>query len=114
MKIVNEASVSELEQMSKNMYEPMVKAVIDVRRRIIAIDGGLHADEELYLLLGGSEQKDLWGINLWPSRYGSDSFIEFDSMINMRPDLNNFSRSVDDEKIRELIKEIVGGIVHAG
>ena len=61
---------------------------------------------EALLLENGSKQKDLWGINLYPDLEAKD-FLEYDSMINIRPSQNNRSRGVDDAKIREKIAEIV-------
>jgi len=54
-------------------------------------------------------QQDLWGINLYPDmeRNGPD-FIEFDSMINLRPSQNNRSRGVENKETRDLIIAIVG------
>lgn len=113
MKQVTSISVSELERMSENMYGELVKAVVGVGRRAMVVDAGLYADEEQYLLEHGSRQTDPWGINLYPEDYGTEDFIEFDSMINIRPAQGNRSRSVDDPAIREAIQDIVGEIVHA-
>ena len=56
-----------------------------------------------FLLENGSEQNDLWGINLYPARFATDEFIEFDSLMNIRPRQQNMSRGVIDEKLRERI-----------
>jgi hypothetical protein len=114
MKQVDKISASELAEFSKKMFDPLVKAVVDVRKKILVIDADMHVDEELYLLDNGSNQADLWGINLWPDKYGSEDFIEFDSMINLRPYQNNRSRGVDDAEIRRQIRDIVGGVVYGG
>ena len=71
----------------------MVKADIDVAKKIVVIDMDMHADGEAHLLERGSQQADLWGINLHPDKFGTDEFIEFDSMINIRPRQNNPSRA---------------------
>lgn len=92
--------------MASAIFENMVKAVVDVERELIALDGELHSDLEALLLQDGSKQKDLWGINLYPDMQG-DEFIEFDSMINMRPSQGNRSRSVGSEETRKKINEIV-------
>jgi hypothetical protein len=84
----------------------MVKAVVDVRREVVAIGGELHSDEEAALLDDGSDQRDLWGINLYPAE-SADAFIEFDSMINVRPSQGNRSRDVEDMTTREAIRRIV-------
>ena len=112
MKQVGRITVEELAQMAENMYGELVKAVVDVEKRTMVVDAGLHVDEEQLLLETGSDQRDLWGINLYPEDYGTEDFVEFDSMINIRPAQGNRSRSVDDASIRELIVEIVGEIVH--
>jgi hypothetical protein len=112
MKQVDTISVKELLEMSKKMFEAMVKADVDLDKRIVVVDMGMHADGEAYLLENGSKQKDLWGINLHPDKYGTAEFVEFDSMINLRPSQGNFSRGVDDEKIRDQIVELVNKVVY--
>ena len=82
----------------------MVKGVVDIKRELVAVDAELHADLERLLLENGSEQENLWGVNFWNS---DEDFVEFDSMINIRPSQNNRSRYVENEKIREKIIEIV-------
>lgn len=84
----------------------MVKAVVDVEQQLLAVDAELHADLEALLLEKGSQQKNLWGINFYPDLEGED-FVEFDSMINMRPSQGNPSRGVDREEIRKQILSIV-------
>ena len=107
MQLINKISVSELHKISKKMSEPLVKGVVDVSNNLLVLDAEMHVDEELLMLERGSQQTDLWGINLWPGHYGTDSFIEFDSMINIRPWQNNRTRSVDDPELRERIAAIV-------
>ena len=111
MLLVKTTTVSELEEMSKKMYEPIVKAVVDIESREIVVDAEYHSDQELFLLDHGSNQENLWGINLWPDKYGTDKFIEFDSMINLRPRQNNRSRGVENSEIRNIIIEIVNEVV---
>lgn len=81
-----------------------------LKRKIMAVDAELHADEEAYLLENGSDQRDLWGINLYPEVSGAD-FIEFDSMINLHPAQGNRSRGVEDAKTQEKIRLIVSTLV---
>jgi hypothetical protein len=112
MKQVDQIGIDELEEMAENMYGELVKAVVDVEKRTMVVDAGLHVDEEQWLLEAGSRQSDLWGINLYPDSFGDDDFVEFDSMINIRPAQGNRSRSVEDASLRNLIIEIVEEIVH--
>jgi len=111
MKIVDKKiSLFELKQMAKRMYGDLVKAVVDIEKEIMVVDGEMYADEEWLLLEKGSKQESLWGINLYPDLF-EESFIEFDSVINLRPRLNNFSSFIEDEKIRKKIVEIVNKLV---
>jgi hypothetical protein len=106
-------TIPELSSMAEKMYGNLVKAVVDLQQNILVVDGEMHADEEQYLLEKGSSQNDLWGINLYPSKFGADDFIEFDSMINIRPRQQNMSRGVDDPEIREQIIKLVAQKVSA-
>jgi hypothetical protein len=107
MKIVKDKiTISELREMSQKMFGNLIKAVVDVEKEILAVDAELHADEEALLLENGSKQENLWGINLYLEAKGED-FVEFDSMINLRPSQNNRSRDVENPQIRAKIFEIV-------
>jgi hypothetical protein len=96
--------------MAAAMFGDLVKAVVDVRWETMAVDAELHSDEEAFLLERGSKQEDLWGINLYPALHGSD-FVEFDSMINLRPSRGNRTRGIEDEAVRERILVIIESIV---
>ncbi len=104
--IVQTITVEELRQLAAKLFGDMIKAVVDIDRELVAVDAELHSDLEALLLDDGSKQKNLWGINFYPEMVG-DKFIEFDSMINMRPSQGNKSRGVDDEKIRKKIIALV-------
>lgn len=107
MKIITKIlSMDELKEMAAATFGDMVKAVVDIERGLLAVDAELHSDLEAALLEDGSRQKDLWGINLYPETSGED-FIEFDSMINVRPSQGNRSRVVEDKGLRAKIMEIV-------
>lgn len=112
MKLIESSlPLKELQEMAETMYGTMVKGVVDIRNNRLVLDAEMHVDEEQFLLEKGSLQNDLWGINLHPEKYGTDEFIEFDSMINIRPSLNNRSRSVEDPELRENIINIVSLLI---
>ena len=100
----------ELTEIAKQQFGDMVKAVVDVEQGIMAIGGELHSDEEAVLLDQGSAQRHLWGINIYPDK-PLDEWIEFDSMINVRPSAGNRSRNVESSEIREAITKIVNRLV---
>ena len=111
MKLVDKKiSKEELKKLSERFSGGLVKAVVDIKKEIMIIDAPMHADEEKELLDLGSHQDNLWGINLYPDLENED-FIEFDSMINVRPRLNNFTRGIDSKKLQEKIVSIVTKLV---
>jgi len=111
MKIIKDKIlIFELRKMAEQMFGNLVKVVVDVEKKIMVVDGELHSDEEALLLEKGSQQKNLWGINIYPEVQGSD-WIEFDSMINLRPSFQNISRGVDDLNVRKRIRKIVDELV---
>lgn len=101
---------TELGEIAKERFGDLVKAVVDIEQGIMAIGGELHADEEALLLEQGSIQNNLWGINLYPT-VADENWIEFDSMINVRPSQDNRSRGVDDIVIREKIIDIAKQLI---
>jgi len=100
----------ELRKLAQERFGDMVKAVIDCKRRVMAIGGELHADAEQMLLEDGSVQQDLWGINLYPEK-PPDEWIKYDSMINVRPAQGNRSRNIEDSGTRERIRAIVRKLI---
>lgn len=99
-------ALGELRQMAAEGFSDLVKAVGDVDRECMLVDAELHADQEAELLGSGSREESLWGINLYPN-LGEEDWIEFDSMINLRPSFGNTSRSVDDPQSRDRIRSLV-------
>jgi uncharacterized protein DUF5674 len=111
IRIVREAvSMNEVAAMATAQFGDFVKAVVDVERGIMAVGGELHADEEAALLADGSRQRDLWGINLYPAM-ASDDWIEFDSMINVRPAQENRTRGVDNPVLQQRIRDVATRLV---
>ncbi len=110
IKIVkNTISKNELTALAQGTFGDFVKAVVDIERGIAALGGELHADEEAVLLEDGSKQENLWGVNLYPEK--SEEWIEFNSMINVRPSQGNKSRGVESHAIREKIQNTITTLV---
>lgn len=112
MKIVKDKiTKKELVNIAQKQFGDLVKAVVDIKKGIMAIGGELHADEEVTLMeREGSEREDTWGINLYPQKPGGE-WIEFDSMINIKPFLGNRSRGVENPEMQKKIKEVVKKLV---
>jgi hypothetical protein len=113
MRLVTEQDpipLDELHSLAAGRFGDLVKAVVDLERSSMLVDAELHADQEAELLASGSRQQDLWGINLYPDLPEGD-WLEFDSMINLRPSFGNRSRGVNDPAIRARITALVGELV---
>ncbi|PIS40733.1 MAG: hypothetical protein COT26_01790 [Candidatus Kerfeldbacteria bacterium CG08_land_8_20_14_0_20_43_14] len=95
-----------LQEIANERFGDMVKGVVDIEQSILALGGELHADIEAFLLDQGSEQANLWGINVYPGQDFPD-MVEFDSMINIRPSQGNKSRGVENVDTRKRILEVV-------
>ncbi len=100
----------ELQEWAEERFGDWMKAVVDVSRDVMAVGGDLHADAAAALLAEGSRQEDLWAINVLLGEEGAD-WIEFDSMLNIRPREGNRSRGVDDPRVRARIRGVVESLV---
>ena len=103
---------SELKKIAEERFGDLVKAAVDIEQEIMALGGELHVDEEVALIeQEGSKQENIWGINIYPQET-RNAFIEFDSMINLKPMFGNRSRGVDDSTTKEKIIKIVNKLVY--
>jgi hypothetical protein len=109
--IKDSISRDELKKIAKDQFGDMVKAVVDIEQGIIAVGAELHADGEVLLMeREGSRREYIWGINLYVEKLGDD-FIEFDSMINLKPALGNQTRGVENTDVRDKILTIIKKLV---
>ncbi len=83
--------------------DPIIKLEVDVRRKILAGGGLMHADCEAVLIENGSQQDDIWGANWIPST----QTIEFEALINIRPRRQNFSMTIQDHAIKQQVEAII-------
>lgn len=100
---VDEKTLKKLGQAITNY----VKFVVDVKREILAAGSARHFDDEQTLLADGSRQEDIWGgaLDLETNE------LDFDSMINIRPNQGNPSREVLSQEIRGKMETIVRGLL---
>lgn len=111
MKIVKDKIfIGELKEMAEKMYGNLVKVVVDVEKEIMAVNGELHSDEQELLIEKGSKPENLWGINIYP-QLDDENWIEFDSVINLKPHFGNRTRGVDNPEIKEKIIKIINKLV---
>lgn len=112
IKIIKESITRfELRQIAKERFGDLVKAAVDIEKGIMAVGGELHIDEEVELIeKEKSKNENVWGINLYPDRKG-DEFIEFDSMVNIKPNFGNRTRGVDNLEIKNKIISVVNKLI---
>lgn len=104
---------AQLGDLVDRFFGDMVKLVVDVRRRIVAVGGELHADAEAVVLERGSTQAGLWGANYYPG-LGPDDCLQFTALINIRPTQDNPAMEVQDPAIRERMRAVVHDLVGRG
>ena len=103
-------TLADVRELAQARFGDMVKASVDVGRGVMAIGGELHSDEEALLLDDGAKQADVWGINIYPDE-PDDAWIEFDSLINVRPAQGNRSRGIHDPAVQLAIRRVVGALI---
>lgn len=86
----------------KEVFDVYIKTVIDIRRKICSAGMDRHFEGEEILLKQGSKQSDIWGggIDL------ETKVIDFNSFINIRPNINNTSNEIQDSEIRKAYEEL--------
>lgn len=96
---------STLESLAKGWHHTLVKGVADIKTGLVALGGEWHVDANNCLLKEGSEQKNLWGFNLYPKEKG-DAAIEYNSFINIRPMQGNQSMEITSEETRSAVRKV--------
>ncbi len=91
---------------AEDSFDGMIKAVVDIDQEIMALGGEWHSDAERILLEAGSQQQNLWGINLLLER-PKEQMIEFTSLINIRPQAGNRTMMIEIPSVKEKINQIV-------
>jgi len=105
----SKATPQQLKEML-DALETYIKLAVDIRRRILAGGGILHADCEAELLNDGSQQEDIWGADWFPK----SQKVQFEALINIRPRQGNQSMEIQDSGIRSEVESIatqlLGGV----
>lgn len=104
--IRQKATDKEIIELSKH-FNGYIKVVVDVEKEILAGGGDRHFDDEKILLEDGSKQTNLWGggVDLETKE------IDFNSVINLRPNQENPSRDILSIELRKKFKEIVNKLL---
>lgn len=107
IKIVKDKiTIDELKELAKTFYGSMIKGVVDIEKGLVAFGGEYHMDANTLLIENGSEQKNIWGFNLYFDK-PKENWIEYTSLINIRPAVGNNDMEVQDDNIKKIMKEII-------
>jgi len=107
MKILDQpVRLSDLKPLMAKMFGNLVKGAVDIERRVVALDAELHSDLAEALVADGSHGNNIWGFDVYPEVAGAD-WLEFDSMINLKPQLNNRSRGIEDLTLRAKAEQVI-------
>lgn len=112
IKIVDQkVHILELKDLAKVFYKSMIKGVVDIENEIVAFGGEYHMDANMVLIDNGSIQSNIWGFNLYFDR-PAETRIEYISLINIRPQVENFDMEVQSDIIRDKMKIIINSKVY--
>lgn len=97
--------VESLREFSENWYLDFLKGCVDLENKKVAVGGDYHMETCELLASVGGKHPDIWGFNI---RFLEDNKqkIEFDSLVNIKPKVNN-SRVVESEEIKKEIDKLV-------
>ena len=98
--------LEELRELASEFYVSMIKGVVDIEKEVVAFGGEYHMDANRILLENGSQQSDVWGFNVELDR-PRDSWIEYVSLINIRPLAGNRDMEVQDKAIRARMRHLI-------
>ena len=96
----------ELRELAKEIFGDMVKGTVDIVSERMALGGEMHIDSNELLIKEGSNQRDVWGFNIYPDQK-DEEFIEYNSLVNIKPVLGNRSADIQDPEIRGKVKSVI-------
>lgn len=86
----------------REAFDVYIKTVVDLKKKICSAGCDRHFESEKSLLESGSNQSDIWGggIDL------ETKTIDCNSLINIRPQDDNATNEIQNEKTREKFIEL--------
>ena len=103
-------AINDVKEFAKNWYGTMIKGCVDIKNSKVALGGDYHIESSEILTKNGSKFEDVWGFNI-RFEENRDGVLEFDSMVNIKPNLGNRSRNISDEEIVEKAREIINSFI---
>ncbi len=102
----NKISIKEVKELADSWYGTMIKGCVDIQLGIVALGGDYHIESSELLTDKDSKFEDVWGFNI-RFEENPDGVLEFDSMVNIKPNFGNRSRGINNEEILEKARSII-------
>lgn len=99
-------NIEETKKIADFWYGTMVKGTVDIEKGRVALGGDYHIESSEILTNSGSKFEDVWGFNI-RFEENPNGVLEFDSMVNIKPSLDNRSRSINNEDTKNKAKEVI-------
>ncbi len=99
-------SIEEVKILADLWYGSMIKGAVDIERGRVALGGDYHIEDSELLTSTDSKFEDVWGFNI-RFEENPDGVLEFDSMVNIKPNSGNRSRSIQNEEIVKKATDII-------
>ena len=105
IQILNEkTTANDLKKFAENWYPNFLKGCVDLENRKVAVGGEYHIESAQILVNDGGKGQNIWGFNI---RYlENENIIEFDSMVNIKPKINN-GRVITDDNLKEEVNKLI-------
>ena len=96
----------EVKKLADFWYGSMIKGTVDIELERVALGGDYHIESSEILTGSGSKFEDVWGFNI-RFEENKDGSLEFDSMVNIKPNFGNRSRGINSEETIKKATEII-------
>jgi len=84
----------------------MIKGTVDIELGRVALGGDYHIESSEMLTASGSKFEDVWGFNI-RFEENPNGVLEFDSMVNIKPNFGNRSRNISNNEIIEKATKVI-------
>ena len=99
-------NIDEVKELADYWYGTMIKGCVDIEQGRVALGGDYHIECSELLTSNNSKFQDVWGFNI-RFEENPDGVLEFDSMVNIKPNLGNRSRSIDNDEVIKKARKII-------
>jgi len=99
-------SIKEVKELADSWYGTMIKGCVDVELGRVALGGDYHIESSELLTLNDSKFEDVWGFNI-RFEENPDGVLEFDSMVNIKPNFGSKSRGINNKEVIEKARSVI-------